>query len=240
MRLLLLALLAQANLALADNILGFDEASSKAQHELEGQLDASIDAQEMDEWLRKLSAFPHHAGSLAGKENAEYIAELLQSWGYDVEIVEYQVLLPTPKTREVELLSPTQFSATLIEDSIAEDPSTSNRETLLPPYNAFSVDGEVEAELVFVNYGRPQDYEILERHGIDVTGKSPLRSTANPGAASNPNWPVRKGPLVPLFIQTRLMMVMALAMSTPKGRSNTKVGCNVALSWICQPTLAMF
>ena len=171
MRLLLLVLLAQANFALADNILGFDDATSKTQHDLETKLDASIDAKEMDEWLRKLSASPHHAGSLAGKENAEYIAELLQTWGYDVEIVGYQVLLPTPNTREVELLSPTQFSATLIEDSIAEDPSTTNRVTLLPPYNAFSVDGEVEAELVFVNYGRPQDYEVLERHGIDVTGK---------------------------------------------------------------------
>ncbi len=171
MKLFLLALLAQANIALADNILGFDDSSSEAQHALEAQLDASIDANEMDEWLRLLSTMPHHAGSKAGKENAEFIAELLKSWGFDVEIAEYQILLPTPKTREVELVSPIQFTASLIEDSIEEDPSTSRRDKLLPPYNAFSVDGEVEAELVFVNYGRPEDYEILERHGIDVSGK---------------------------------------------------------------------
>ena len=93
MRLLLLALLAQANIAVADQLLGFDEASSDAQHNIETQLDASIDAKEMDEWLRLLSTMPHHAGSLAGKENAEFIAELLKSWGYEVEIAEYQVLL---------------------------------------------------------------------------------------------------------------------------------------------------
>jgi len=171
MKLLILALLAQANIALADNILGFDEASSNIQRGLEAQLDANIDAKDMDDWLRLLSTMPHHAGSQAGKENAEFIAELLESWGYEVEIAEYQILLPTPKTREVELISPTQYTATLTEDSLAEDPSTSRRDKLLPPYNAFSIDGEVEAELVFVNYGRPEDYEILERHGIDVSGK---------------------------------------------------------------------
>ncbi len=171
MKLFLFLLLTQANLALADNILGFDDTSSETQYALEAQLDASIDAKEMDEWLRLLSTKPHHAGSVAGKENAEFIAELLKSWGFDVEIAEYRILLPTPKTREVELVSPTQYTALLREDSITEDESTSRRETLLPPYNAFSVDGEVEAELVFVNYGRPEDYELLERHGIDVTGK---------------------------------------------------------------------
>jgi N-acetylated-alpha-linked acidic dipeptidase len=118
-----------------------------------------------------MSARPHHAGSAAGKENAEFIASLFESWGYDVEIAQYEILLPTPKVREVELVAPTQFSASLREDSLAEDPSTSVREDLLPPYNAFSVDGEVEGELVFVNYGRPEDYEILDRYGISVEGK---------------------------------------------------------------------
>ena len=143
MRLLLLAFLAQANIALADNILGFDETASDAQRAREIQLDASVDAKEMDAWLRRMSTQPHHAGSKAGKENAEFIAGLLKSWGYEVEIAEYQVLLPNPKTREVELVSPTQYKATLTEDTLTEDPSTSRREGLLPPFNAFSVDGEV-------------------------------------------------------------------------------------------------
>ena len=125
----------------------------------------------MDEWLRLMSATPHHVGSLASKENAEFIAELFESWGYDTEIESYLILLPVPKTREIELVEPTNFVASLREETLAEDPSTAVRETLLQPYNAFSIDGEVEAELVFVNYGMPEDYEILERYGIDVTGK---------------------------------------------------------------------
>jgi len=162
---------AQYSLAADDRVLGFDEASSNAQRTIEARLDASIDKNEMEQWLRRMSAKPHHVGSPGSKENAEFMASLLESWGYAVEIAEYEILLPTPKVREVELVAPTEFTASLTEDSLVGDPSTFIREDLLPPYNAFSVDGEVEAELVFVNYGRLEDYEILDRYGIDVKGK---------------------------------------------------------------------
>jgi len=155
----------------AENILGFDEAGSAAQRKIESQLDASVNAGEMDGWLKRMSATPHHLGSAASRENAEYIRSLFESWGYETEIAAYQVLLPVPRVREIELVAPSHYSATLTEDTLAEDASTAVRDTLLPPYNAFSTDGEVEAELVFVNYGIPEDYEILERYGIDVTGK---------------------------------------------------------------------
>jgi len=157
--------------ASANDLLGYDQAAAEAQLALEADFDANLNTEEMDEWLRRLSAKPHHVGSAAGREAVDFMAELLESWGYEVEIAEYDILLPTPVTRELELLGPNSYSATLTEDSLDEDPSTSVREDLLPPYNAFSVDGEVEGELVFVNYGIPEDYEILERHGIDVTGK---------------------------------------------------------------------
>ncbi len=125
----------------------------------------------MDGWLKLMSSEPHHVGSPKSKENAEFMAQLLESWGYDVEIAEYRILLPTPKVREIELTAPTQYKATLREDSLEADPSTFVRDDLLAPYNAFSVDGEVEGELVFVNYGIPEDYETLEQYGIEVKGR---------------------------------------------------------------------
>jgi len=173
MRYLFLAmvLVSIAGAAYGRDILGFNAAGSEAQRSLEADFDAKLDKQEMDAWLKKFSARPHHVGSNAGKENAILIADLFRSWGYEVEIAEYEILLPTPITRQLELVSPSKFTASLREDSLPEDASTSVREELLPPYNAFSIDGDVEGELVFVNYGRPEDYEILERHGIDVAGK---------------------------------------------------------------------
>jgi N-acetylated-alpha-linked acidic dipeptidase len=173
MRFAILVLLALAGTAVAadEAILGYDDNASARQREAEALFDASIDSAEMDAWLKHMSSRPHHVGSPKSKENAEYIAGLLESWGYDVEISEYTVLLPTPNIREIELLAPTQFTASLREESLEEDPSTFVRDELLAPYNAFSVDGEVEGELVFVNYGIPEDYETLERYGIDVKGK---------------------------------------------------------------------
>ena len=155
----------------AETIIGFSEEGSLYQKQIETDYDRSLNALEMDKWMKYLSKEPHHVGSLAGKENAEYIAQLFESWGFDVEIEEYYVLIPTPIIRELSLISPTIYKATLTEDSLVEDPSTFVRENLLPPYNAFSIDGKVEGELVFVNYGMPQDYEILDRYGIDVKGK---------------------------------------------------------------------
>jgi N-acetylated-alpha-linked acidic dipeptidase len=68
------------------------------------------------------------------------------------------------------MTSPTTYKALLREPALKEDP-TSGQEGQLPTYNAFSADGDVTAELVFVNYGLPQDYEKLDRLGIDVKGK---------------------------------------------------------------------
>jgi N-acetylated-alpha-linked acidic dipeptidase len=157
--------------AVESTLLGYDQETSLAQRELERQLDSGINAEDMDQWLREMSAVPHHVGSPGSKANAELMAEMFRSWGYEVEIAEYEILLPTPRIRELELLGPTQYKAGLSEDALQEDPSTGVGSELLPPYNAFSIDGEVEGELVFVNYGVPADYEMLERHGIDVEGK---------------------------------------------------------------------
>ena len=172
MRLLLYLFLLIGTAALAeDAILGFDPDGSQAQQALEAEFDSHLNADDMDAWLRELSSAPHHVGSPRGREVVEFVATRFRSWGYDTEIAEYEVLFPSPRIRELELVYPSRFSASLTEDSLAEDPSTSNIDDLLPPYNAFSSDGDVEGELVFVNYGTPDDYEILDRYGISVEGK---------------------------------------------------------------------
>ncbi|MDZ4730060.1 MAG: M28 family peptidase [Xanthomonadales bacterium] len=176
-----------------ETILGFTESASAAQRTMEAQMDADIDPADLDGWLKRMSEFPHHAGSAAGKANAEFIAEQFKSWGYQVEIEEYEILLPTPKVRELELLEPGSFTASLSEDTLAEDASTGRIDDLLPPYNAFSKDGEVEAELVFVNYGRPEDYEILERNGIDVTGKIVIAKYGKTWRGIKPKLAAEKG-----------------------------------------------
>jgi N-acetylated-alpha-linked acidic dipeptidase len=96
---------------------------------------------------------------------------LFKSWGYDARIEQFDVLFPTPKTRRLELLAPETVYGAAAEPTLKEDSTSNQTAEQLPIYNAFSVDGDVTAPLVYVNYGVPADYEELEKRGVDVRGK---------------------------------------------------------------------
>lgn len=181
-----------------DSILGFGD-DSDTQQQLEESFDAEIYSEDLDQWLKLLSSEPHHVGTRKGRENVEFVAEKFRSWGFDTEIVEYDVLFPTPKTRELELIAPTRYVATLSEDALPEDPSTSSVADLLPPYNAFSTDGEVEGELVFVNYGTPADYEILDRYGVSVEGKIAVSRYGGSWRGIKPKLAAEKGAIATII-----------------------------------------
>jgi N-acetylated-alpha-linked acidic dipeptidase len=142
-----------------------------AQPDVESAFDAHLKSSNLDQWMKRLAARPHHVGSAYGKQNAEFMRDLFRSWGYEAEIETYQVLFPTPKIRVLEMTAPTTFKARLEEPALKEDATSGQKSEQLPIYNAWSADGDVTAELVFVNYGLPEDYEQLERMGIDVKGK---------------------------------------------------------------------
>ena len=152
-------------------ISGFRSDHIAEQHALEARFDDQLQAANLESWMRTMTAKPQHTGSPHTKANAEFVAALFESWGYESEIEVFHVLFPTPLERIVELVEPVSFKAKLEEPALPEDASTSVREDMLPPYNAYSADGDVTAELVYVNYGIPEDYERLEQMGISVEGK---------------------------------------------------------------------
>ena len=154
-----------------DVLIGFDQEGSKEQRALEARFDSLLRAANMEAWMKRLTARPHHVGSPAAKEKVEFMAERFREWGYDVELAEYEVLFPEPTERLVELVAPDTFRLKLDEPALPEDATSSVRENMLPPYNAYSADGDVTAELVYVNQGVPSDYEELEKLGISVEGK---------------------------------------------------------------------
>lgn len=152
-------------------LLGFTESSTGAQKALEAKFDELVNTSNLDEWMKKLSARPHHVGSPYAKDNAEFMVKLFREWGFDAEIEEYQVLFPTPKLRSLEMIEPVAYKAGLSEPALKEDATSNQQDEQLPSYNGYSIDGDVTGELVYVNYGVPQDYEDLKRMGIDVKGK---------------------------------------------------------------------
>lgn len=174
-RLLLGSLAAAALLSAAPPdekaLLGFGDARAGAQRELEARLDALVRAENLRDAMKRLAAHPHHLGSAYDRENAEFIAAQFKAWGFETRIEEFRVLFPTPKTRTLELTVPAGFKAALSEPPLAEDATSGQTDEQLPVYNAYSIDGDVSGELVYVNQGVPKDYEELEQRGIDVKGK---------------------------------------------------------------------
>jgi len=122
------------------------------------------------EYVRRLAARPHHVGSAYNRDNAEWLVATFKQWGLDAQIETFQVLLPTPKERSVELVEPKKFRAIMQEPAFSVDPTSGQHNEQLPTYNAYSIDGDVTAPLVYVNYGVPEDYEQLERLGVSVKG----------------------------------------------------------------------
>ncbi|MFQ5630668.1 MAG: PA domain-containing protein, partial [bacterium] len=140
-------------------------------HAWEEKFRAIPDPENLRAYMKRLTARPHHLGSPYDKENAEWILAKFKEWGLDAKIETYEVLFPSPKERLVEMIGPTKFKAKLQEPALSEDPTSSQQSEQLPTYNAYSADGDVTGELVFVSYGIPADYEYLERLGISVKGK---------------------------------------------------------------------
>lgn len=165
-----LLLFANTSFSQTKKITGFFEKNVPGQLNLEASFDKNLSKENVGVTIKKLSAVPHHLGSPGDKANAEYILSLYKKWGWDAQIETFHVLFPTPKTRLLEMTSPTSYKAILKEPALKED-ATSGQSGQLPTYNAYSADGDVTAELVFVNYGLPQDYEVLDKLGIDVKGK---------------------------------------------------------------------
>ncbi|WP_160714502.1 M28 family metallopeptidase [Chitinophaga solisilvae] len=151
-------------------LLGYPENEAAQQLQLEDRFNKKLSSVHIGETIRSLSSRPHHVGSARGKAVAEDILQRFKSYGWDAEIVTYQVLFPTPKERVLELTGPVSYKAVLKEPALKED-ATSGQEGQLPTYNCWSADGDVSGELVFVNYGLPDDYEYLARAGVDVRGK---------------------------------------------------------------------
>ena len=150
------------------------------------------------------------------------------------------MLFPEPTHPRAGARSSQSFDITRLADwktPVEGDASTSNTDNLLPPYNAFSTDGEVEAELVFVNYGTPADYELLravrrkrgrqDRHlkvrGILARHQTQARRRDGSSWHSDLFRPGRR-------------RLWAEAMCTPKGPTRTIAACSAARLWTCPPT----
>ena len=173
-RLIFLAVFALAALGADEpqnrGLAGYSADGARVEREWEMKFRALPSPDNMREYMKRLSARPHHVGSPYDQDNAQWILSKFKEWGLDAHIETFHVLFPTPKERLVELVEPTKFVAKLQEPAFSVDPTSDQMDEQLPTYNAYSTDGDVTGPLVYVNYGVPEDYKQLERLGLSVKG----------------------------------------------------------------------
>ena len=154
----------------AASMRGFSATGASLQRETEQKFRAVAKPENLREYVRAISAEPHHAGSPGSRRVADYVLERFKSFGLDARIEEFEALMPYPTERSLELIAPERYTATLKEPAVADDPDSADAGQL-PTFNAYSADGDVTGDLVYVNYGTPDDYEELAKLGVDVKGK---------------------------------------------------------------------
>jgi N-acetylated-alpha-linked acidic dipeptidase len=160
---------------------GFAAADVPAQRELEQRVDASIATADMDGWLRRLTSAPNQVGSPHDKENADFIAASLRSWGWQVAIEQTRVLVAYPTVQKLALTGKDGYAADFTEPPIAGDNDTAQRDGVLPGMEAYGADGVVDAPLIYVNEGLAKDYDELGQAGESVQGKVVLVKSTGAG-----------------------------------------------------------
>ena len=149
---------------------GFTAENAITQERYETNFKERLSVERSRRKLRYLTEEPHMAGTENSRKVAEYLRAEFESYGLEVQVYEYHVYLPYPLEVHVELVSPTQHLAVSKESGWEWDKDSYETE-IVPGYNAYSPDGDVTAELVYVNRGLPEDYQILSERGISVEGK---------------------------------------------------------------------
>jgi N-acetylated-alpha-linked acidic dipeptidase len=218
----------------AQKVAGFNDTDAAKQISIEKQYDSLLNAKDQDAWMKQLTSHPHHVGSPHDKANADYMADLFRQWGYQTQIDVYHVLFPTPKTRLLELLGSKPYKAKLAENGVKEDNTINQKSEQLPTYNAYSADGDVTAELVFVNRGIPADYEELEQMGVSVKGKIVIAKYGGSWRGIKPKVAAEHGAIGCIIYSDPEDDGYAAGDVYPTGAFKPKDGAQRVPLWICR------
>ncbi|HEU5118276.1 MAG TPA: PA domain-containing protein, partial [Isosphaeraceae bacterium] len=155
----------------SNRMLGFAPASRAAEARAEAVAVATPTPENARTWLRTLTEEPHVAGTPADKKTAEFVRGKLESWGWDVEMVEYEVLLNYPIGKaKLSILRPGEE-----ELSVNEMPNDWDKDSASPDawpaFHGYGISGEATGQVVYANLGRVEDFNALETMGIDVKDK---------------------------------------------------------------------
>src|SRR5579872_1677031 len=153
----------------SETIFGFRDSAGEAA--IEARFLAGPDAKLAEEHLRILTKAPHMAGTIEDKQTADYVAQKFRDAGLDTEIVEYKAWMNYPAEISVDMVAPAGVEMHGPTREHVDDDANQDDPRVVMPFNGMSPSGDVEADVVYANYGTPEDFEKLEKMKIDVHGK---------------------------------------------------------------------
>src|SRR3954468_17301179 len=154
-RLALFATLAGSIYAQSVAICGFLVKDLAGEQRLKTKAKAIPEPARLRKYMEVISSEPHTAGSPRSKAVAEYIMGAFKEWGLDAQIEEFEALMPYPTVRQVEVLGPKPYVATLKEPVVPQDPDSGDVHQI-PTFNAYGATGDVTGEIVYANFGVPE------------------------------------------------------------------------------------
>jgi N-acetylated-alpha-linked acidic dipeptidase len=160
---------ASASSTAASTIFGFRDAA--AEQATEAHFLAAPDRKLAEEHLRILTKDPHMAGTIEDKATADYVAQKFRDAGLDTQIVEYKVWMNYPAEISVDMTTPAGVEMHgPTRERVESDPYQDDPRVVIA-FNGMSPSGDVEADVVYANYGTPEDFEKLDKLKVDVRGK---------------------------------------------------------------------
>src|SRR5262245_3527263 len=150
-------------------VFGFRDFSQ--QRQWDQKFIAVPDPQRAEEHLRILTSEPHVAGSPEDRKTADYVAQKFKEAGLQTEIAEYKVWMNRPAEISVTVTAPPNVKMNgPTREHVSSDPYQDDPR-ILAGFNGSSPSGDAEADVVYANYGRPEDFKKLEELKVDVRGK---------------------------------------------------------------------
>jgi N-acetylated-alpha-linked acidic dipeptidase len=149
------------------------------------------DAARLSAFHELLASEPHVAGTAGDARTIERISEAFRTMGagldgWEVRVEELFPLLSRPVKGRLEIVAGRELPAAAPnsarrgvlalrtdEPNLAVDPATAHPDLDIA-WNAWSGSGLVEAGVVYVNYGRREDFAKLAELGVDPRGKIAL------------------------------------------------------------------
>jgi N-acetylated-alpha-linked acidic dipeptidase len=166
---LILALAASVDVAAQQSLRGFTAAAAQRQQQIERDAIGRPSGESAGTHSRALSRQTHVAGTPAQATTRDYVIDQMRRWGLETEVRSYEIWMPHASTVRVARVSPMPKELSLAEPAVAADPSSTLAQ--YPTVNGYSGEGDVTAEIVYVNYGLIEDYAQLDSLGVSVRGK---------------------------------------------------------------------